>query len=184
VLPTVLPPAEGLPQAERLLTAEQLPPAGKLHRQTLMAANVCTTSSGRLFVIDRYSKQRYLVDTGSDLCVFPRKLLPGGRERTDYSLLRCKWDHHPNLWMGLKEPEPGTTPRLHMAFRDSGRRPTHHRGGPAFPVWSPRRLQEQPPTQRGHITVHVRSHRNTISPQCEIIAGGTPPDSLLEEFPG
>jgi hypothetical protein len=26
------------------------------------------------------------VDTGSDLCVFPRKLLPGRTERTDYTL--------------------------------------------------------------------------------------------------
>jgi hypothetical protein len=54
-------------------------------QQTLTAANVCTTSSSRLFVMDRISKQRYLVDTGSDLCVFPRKLLPGCRECTDYT---------------------------------------------------------------------------------------------------
>jgi hypothetical protein len=51
-----------------------------------MVANVCTTSSGRLFITDRVSKRRYLVETGSDLCVFPRKLLPGRRERTDYTL--------------------------------------------------------------------------------------------------
>jgi hypothetical protein len=31
-------------------------------------------------------KLRYLVDTGSNLCVFPRKLLPWCRERTDYTL--------------------------------------------------------------------------------------------------
>ena len=51
-----------------------------------MAANVCTTSSGRLFVTDRISKQRHLVDIRYDLCVFPRKLQPGRRERTDYTL--------------------------------------------------------------------------------------------------
>jgi len=49
-------------------------------------ANGCTTSSGRLFVMDRNSKQRYLVDTGSDLCDFPRRLLQGRWERTDYTL--------------------------------------------------------------------------------------------------
>jgi hypothetical protein len=49
----------------------------------LTAANVCTTSSGRLFITD---KQQYLVDTGSDLCFFPRKLLPGRLERTGYTL--------------------------------------------------------------------------------------------------
>ena len=52
-----------------------LPPAGKLHQQALTSANVCTTSSGRLFFTDRIAKQRYRVDSGSDLCVFPRKLL-------------------------------------------------------------------------------------------------------------
>ena len=61
-------------------------PAGKLHQQSLRAANVCSTNSGRLFITDRVHKQGYLVDTGSYLCVFPRKLLPGRRERTDYTL--------------------------------------------------------------------------------------------------
>ena len=42
-----------------------------------MVANVCTTSSGSIFVTDRVYKQRYLVDTGSDLCVFPHKHLLG-----------------------------------------------------------------------------------------------------------
>jgi hypothetical protein len=60
--------------------------AGKLHQRMLTAANVCTTSCGCLFITDRISKQRYLVDTASDLCVFPRKLLPGRRDRTDYTL--------------------------------------------------------------------------------------------------
>ena len=63
-----------------------LPPAGKQHQRALNAANVCTISSGRLFITDSNSKQRYLVDTGFDLCLFPRKLLPGRRERTDYIL--------------------------------------------------------------------------------------------------
>ena len=51
-----------------------------------MAAKVCTTSSDRLFITDRISNQWYLVDIGSDLCVFPHKFLPGRRERTDYTL--------------------------------------------------------------------------------------------------
>jgi len=84
--PTVLPPTN-----ERLPPAQGLPPAcrlsaGKLHRQMLKAANVCITSSSRLFVMDRVSKRCYLVDTGSYVCVFPRKLLPGHREHTNYNL--------------------------------------------------------------------------------------------------
>jgi len=78
--PTMLPPAEGLPPAERP------PPAGKLYQQMLMATNIWTTSSSCHFIIDRISKQWYVVDMGSDLCVFPRKLLLGHRECTDYTL--------------------------------------------------------------------------------------------------
>ena len=51
-----------------------------------MAADSCSTTSGRLFVTDRVSKLRFLIDTGSDLCVFPRRLAPGRRERTSYDL--------------------------------------------------------------------------------------------------
>jgi cleavage and polyadenylation specificity factor subunit 1 len=50
------------------------------------AANVCTTHTGRIFIIDKTSKFRFLIDTGSDLCVFPRKLVPQRRERVNYEL--------------------------------------------------------------------------------------------------
>lgn len=42
--------------------------------------------TGRLFVTDRASKLQFLVDTGSDLCVFPRSMLRERRARTDYNL--------------------------------------------------------------------------------------------------
>jgi hypothetical protein len=59
---------------------------GKLQQQPLMTANDCNTSTtSRLFVTDRVRKLRYLVDTGPDLCVFPRKLYPRRRECTDYN---------------------------------------------------------------------------------------------------
>jgi hypothetical protein len=57
-----------------------LPPAGKPQQQTSPAADACTTSTGRS------SKHRFLLDTGSDLCVFPRKLVPGRKERVNYDL--------------------------------------------------------------------------------------------------
>jgi hypothetical protein len=60
--------------------------AGKLGRQTSAAARVCSSDSGRLFITDKVSKRRFLIDTGSDLCVFPRKLLPQRRSRVDYDL--------------------------------------------------------------------------------------------------
>ena len=85
------------------------------------------------------------------LCTFPYSICT----------IRSKWDHHPHLWMDLKEHEPGTTPRLHVAFCDSGR-------GLALTLWTPRRLHKQRPAWRGHIAIYVRSHRTTISSQCKI----------------
>jgi len=51
-----------------------------------MAADACSTTTGRLFITDRVSNMRFLVDTDSDLCVVPRKHAPGCRERTSYDL--------------------------------------------------------------------------------------------------
>jgi hypothetical protein len=71
---------------EKVYTTVLLPPAGKRQQQALIAADACSTPPGRLFIIDRVSNLRFLVDTGSDLCVFPRRLVPGRRERTSYDL--------------------------------------------------------------------------------------------------
>lgn len=43
-------------------------------------------STGRLFVTDQTSKIQFLVDTGSDLCVFPRSALKNRRQETSYQL--------------------------------------------------------------------------------------------------
>lgn len=52
-----------------------------------MATNDCPSpTTGRLFVTDRSSKMQFLVDTGSDLCVYPRSALRDRRSRTDYYL--------------------------------------------------------------------------------------------------
>jgi hypothetical protein len=51
-----------------------------------VAANVCTTATGRLFITDKSTKQRFQIDTGSNLCVYPRKLIPQRRERVNYNL--------------------------------------------------------------------------------------------------
>lgn len=51
-----------------------------------MAACDPTPPSVRLFVTERETKIQYLIDTGADLCVYPRSATPGRRERTDYVL--------------------------------------------------------------------------------------------------
>ena len=73
-------------QGETVYTTVLLPPAGKRQQQALMAADACSTPPGRLFITNRFSNLRFLVDTRSNLCVYPRKLVPGRMERTGYDL--------------------------------------------------------------------------------------------------
>ena len=107
-------PANALPRAP---TNNQMHHTSMTHislqtqgRKTPTAdANGCCTSSGHLFITDRVSKRLYLVDSGSDLCVFPRKLLPGRRERIDNDLYAANGTTIPtygwtsqNLNLGLR----------------------------------------------------------------------------------
>lgn len=46
-----------------------------------MATGDCR-STGRLFVTDHSTKMQFLVDTGSDVCVFPRSATKGRRTKT------------------------------------------------------------------------------------------------------
>ena len=131
-----------------------------------MAANVCTTSSGRLFITDRVSKQRYLVDTGSDLCVFPRKLLPGRRERTDYNLYAANGTTIPtygwtsrSLNLGLRRDFTWRFVIADVQLPIIGVDLLSHYG---FLV----DLKEQPPARRSYFTVYARLHRTTIRSQC------------------
>jgi hypothetical protein len=57
----------------------------KLTQQTSPAAHVCFTT-GRLFIMDRSSKRQFPVDTGSDLCVYRRRLVPRRKERVNFDL--------------------------------------------------------------------------------------------------
>ena len=174
MLPTVLPPAAGLP------TAERLPPAGKLHGRALTAANVCTTSSGRLFV----SKQRYLVDTGSDLCVFPRRLLPGRMERTDYILYAANRTTIPTYRWASRSLNLGLRRDFTWRFVIADvelpiiRVDLLSHYGLLVDCWNNRLLDR----------VTSLSTPGLITPpsvpSVKVIAGGTPSDSLLEEFPG
>lgn len=51
-----------------------------------MATHDCSVSSGRLFVTDRSTNTQFLVDTGSDLCVYPRSALRERRAKMDFQL--------------------------------------------------------------------------------------------------
>ncbi|CAH2105071.1 unnamed protein product [Euphydryas editha] len=55
-------------------------------RQFVEVTDDCQGSTGRLFITDRKTNVQYLIDTGSDLCVLPRRFLRQFRQATDYSL--------------------------------------------------------------------------------------------------
>ncbi|XP_076620346.1 uncharacterized protein LOC143341346 [Colletes latitarsis] len=51
-----------------------------------MTANDASPTLRRLFVTDFESKTRFLIDTGVDLCVFPRSMSRGARQKLSYVL--------------------------------------------------------------------------------------------------
>lgn len=51
-----------------------------------MATNDCRTLKGRLFVTDRVINVQFLIDTGSDVCVFPISVLREHRCKTSFQL--------------------------------------------------------------------------------------------------
>lgn len=51
-----------------------------------MATNDCRSSPGRLFITDHSTKRQFLVDTGSDICVFPITDLSENRHKTSFQL--------------------------------------------------------------------------------------------------
>ncbi|XP_046973671.1 uncharacterized protein LOC124540250 [Vanessa cardui] len=87
-------------------------PATSRRRKTLWAVGNRDNSpitSGRLFVTDKWTKTQFLVDTGSDLCVFPLSMLRERREPTTYKLTAVNGSTI-NTY-GYKQPEPRTSTR-------------------------------------------------------------------------
>lgn len=60
--------------------------SGKQQRQSVVAAADCPLPGRRLFVTDQKSKYQYLIDTGSDLCCFPRRLVKDRRTSANFPL--------------------------------------------------------------------------------------------------
>lgn len=59
---------------------------GKLKSQSVEAASDCNSFSRRLFVTDITTKKRYLIDTGSDICCYPRSFKKNKTVENEYSL--------------------------------------------------------------------------------------------------
>ncbi|XP_051170924.1 uncharacterized protein LOC127287845 [Leptopilina boulardi] len=75
----------------------------------MSADDISPGKSRRLFVTDDSSKIRFLIDTGADLCVFPRIQLPQQRAKSSYELFAANGTVIPtygtqilNLSLGLR----------------------------------------------------------------------------------
>ncbi|XP_076762909.1 uncharacterized protein LOC143430482 [Xylocopa sonorina] len=51
-----------------------------------MTADDAAPTNRRLFVVDYATKTQFLVDTGADICVIPRAMARGNREKSQYML--------------------------------------------------------------------------------------------------
>jgi hypothetical protein len=52
----------------------------------MAASDPLITSPRRLFITDKVTKVQFLVDTGADVCVYPRSRLTGNRTKSDFEL--------------------------------------------------------------------------------------------------
>jgi hypothetical protein len=74
----------------------------KLTQRISTASPVCATTTGCLFIMDRLSKRHFLVDTGSDLSVYPHRLIPRCKECDNYDLRAAKGSNIPTYgWLPL-----------------------------------------------------------------------------------
>jgi hypothetical protein len=51
-----------------------------------MTASETSPSPRHLFITDRTTQTHFLIDTGADLCVYPRSAVPDRRVKSDYVL--------------------------------------------------------------------------------------------------
>lgn len=61
-------------------------PIEKRHGQSLMTASDNCPSSRRLFITDRKTATQFLIDTGADICVYPRSKITDTTKKSDYVL--------------------------------------------------------------------------------------------------
>jgi hypothetical protein len=66
------------------------------------AAHTCTATNGRLFNTDKVTKLRFLIDAGSNLCIYHCKLIPQHRALVNYDLCAANGTTIPTYgWLPL-----------------------------------------------------------------------------------
>jgi hypothetical protein len=151
-------------------------------QQTSPAAHV-SSMTGRLFITDKSCKLQFLVDTGSDLCVYPRRLVPRRKERANCDLCAANGTTiHTYGWLPLSL---NSSLRRDFTWRFVVADAIHPIIGVDF-------------ISHFGLLVDCRNNRlldgvtslsvpaqasSALVPSVKTVTGGTPIDSILAEFP-
>ena len=133
--------------------------------------------------MDRISKRRFLVDTGSDLCVYPRKLVPRRKERVNYDLCAANGTTiHTYGWLPLSL---NLGLRREFTWRFIVADVTQPLIGADFLSHFGLLVDCQNNRLLDGLTSlsSLTQSANSLIPSVKTISSGTPVDSLLAKFP-
>lgn len=139
-------------------------PRGKRPGRSLMEASDPRPTSLRLFVTNKDSKMQYLVDTGADLCVYPRSFFIRAAWKISVRAHRGKQQHHRDLWDDHDQPQPRTTPSVYLEVRCRRRVQTDYRSGFSRVLWPISRHLWQSSPGSADIIDHQRAYSNVRHP--------------------
>jgi hypothetical protein len=145
-------------------------------------AGVCDPTTGHLFIINRTSKRQFLANTGSDLWVYPCRLIPRRQECVNYDLCAAIGATIPTYgWLALIL-QPGTKLGFHVAVRGGRHHISTHwcRLPLSFRLVDCRHHRLLDGVTLLSVTAPAASLPN---PSVKTTSGGTTVDSLLAEFP-
>jgi len=153
-------------RSAKVHTTVHLQPAGKRQRQALMAADACSTPTGRLFITD--SQQPDILGRHR---FRPVRVSPKARPRAQgaYQLRSFCGQRftHSNLRRAHPHAQPRTSTGFHLALR-GGRRPDpNYRSGPARQFRPFGRLPQQQDPRRDHVLVSSSPDGIPTVPECE-----------------
>jgi len=146
-------------------TTVLLQPAGKRQRQALMAADACSTLTGRLFITDSQQPEILGRHRFRSQRVSP-KARPWAQGAHQLRSLRGQRYTHSNLRRAHPQAQPRTSTGFHLALRGVRRTDPNYRGGPARQIWPFGRLTQQYPG-RDHVLVSSSPDCIPTVPECE-----------------
>ncbi|KMQ91746.1 gag pol polyprotein [Lasius niger] len=133
--------------------------SGKRRGQSLMAANDNSPGPRRLFIVDRNTKTRYLIDTGSDVSVYPRSKTKGRQRAETYQLFAANGSTIITYGTITLQPNLGLR-SVPLAIYHRRRDTAHHKLGFPLPLPSLTGYTEQKTPGRNN-----RSHHSRYSKQ-------------------